>query len=119
MTTGEQLDVTTVDDSCPAPAFTPTRRQWLGVLAGLGVGSSVFQRALAAQVQQATEQQATTVTAEMVQQAEWISGLKLADADRRVLAQAMTGALNNFQRMRAVALPNSVPPAVNFNPAPW
>src|SRR5207302_3750192 len=86
---------------------------------GLGVGSAVFQRALAAQAQQAEAQQAVTVTAEMIQQAEWICGLKLSDADRRALAQGMTQSLNNFQRARAVALPNSVSPAINFNPTPW
>src|SRR5438105_8701199 len=103
MTTGERLDVTDADAPGPAPALSPTRRQWLQVLAGLGVGSAVFQRALAAQAQQAEAQQAVTVTAEMIQQAEWICGLKLSDADRRALAQAMTQSLSNFQRARAVA----------------
>ena len=42
----------------------PTRRHLLKVLAGLGVGSAIFHRALAADAEKAV-----TVTLEMVQQA--------------------------------------------------
>jgi Asp-tRNA(Asn)/Glu-tRNA(Gln) amidotransferase A subunit family amidase len=86
----------------------------LKVLAGLGVGSGVFQRALAADAEKAAE-----VTPEMVQQAEWIAGLKLSDADRKALANALTGTLRAFDALRAVKLPNHVPPVLSFNPAPW
>jgi Asp-tRNA(Asn)/Glu-tRNA(Gln) amidotransferase A subunit family amidase len=92
----------------------PTRRRLLQVLAGLGVGSAVFQRALAAGAQKAT-----VVTPEMVRQAEWIAGLKLSDADRQALAGALTRSQRNFETMRAVPLPNHVPPALAFDPAPW
>jgi Asp-tRNA(Asn)/Glu-tRNA(Gln) amidotransferase A subunit family amidase len=98
------------DDLTPAP----TRRHLLKTLAGLGIGSAVFQRALAADAEKAV-----AVTPEMVQQAEWIAGLKLADADRKALAGDLTRSLRNFETMRAVKLPNSVAPALAFNPAPW
>ncbi len=55
----------------------------------------------------------------MVQQAEWIAGLKLAEADRKTLAGALTRSLRDFETMQAVKLPNSVPPVLAFNPAPW
>jgi Asp-tRNA(Asn)/Glu-tRNA(Gln) amidotransferase A subunit family amidase len=97
-----------------SPEAAPTRRHLLKVLAGLGVGSAVFQRALAADAEKAV-----TVTPEMVQQAEWIAGLKLAEADRKSLASDLTQALRQFETMRAVKLPNHVPPALAFNPAPW
>ncbi len=97
-------------DTTPAP----TRRHLLKALAGLGVGSAVFRRALAAEAEKAV-----TVTPEMVQQAEWIAGLKLAEADRKALAGALTRSLRDFEAMRAVKLPNSVAPALAFNPAPW
>jgi Asp-tRNA(Asn)/Glu-tRNA(Gln) amidotransferase A subunit family amidase len=92
----------------------PTRRRLLKMLAGLGVGSAVFQRALAAGAQRAT-----VVTPEMVRQAEWIAGLKLSDADRQSLAGALTRSQRNFEAMRAVPLPNNIPPALAFDPAPW
>jgi Asp-tRNA(Asn)/Glu-tRNA(Gln) amidotransferase A subunit family amidase len=82
-------------------------------LAGLGIGSTVFQRALAAQAEPDGR-----VTPEMVQQAEWIAGLKLTDSDHKGLAAALTQTLGGFKRMRAVPLPNHVQPALHFNPAP-
>jgi Asp-tRNA(Asn)/Glu-tRNA(Gln) amidotransferase A subunit family amidase len=96
------------------PHNGPSRRQVFEVLAGLGIGSAVFQRALAQDVEKARE-----VTAEMVQQAEWISGLKLSDADRKSLAGALNGMLRNFKTMRDIKLANHVPLALGFQPAPW
>jgi Asp-tRNA(Asn)/Glu-tRNA(Gln) amidotransferase A subunit family amidase len=58
------------------------------------------------------------VTPEMVQQAEWIAGIPLTDNERKALASALTQAQRNFKIMRAVSLPNQVPPALHFNPAP-
>jgi Asp-tRNA(Asn)/Glu-tRNA(Gln) amidotransferase A subunit family amidase len=92
----------------------PTRRHLLKALAGLGAGSAVFQRALAAQAEKAA-----AVTPEMIEQAEWIAGLKLAEADRKSLAGNLTRSLREFEALRGVKLPNSVAPALTFNPAPW
>jgi Asp-tRNA(Asn)/Glu-tRNA(Gln) amidotransferase A subunit family amidase len=95
-------------------ASFPSRRELLHALGALGIGSIVFQRALAAQAQQAG-----TVTAEMVKQAEWIAGLNLSEEDRKTTAQALQRALPNFQSLRQIKLENSVAPALSFNPAPW
>lgn len=92
----------------------PTRRKVLQYLAGLGIGSTVFQRSLAAQTEQVK-----AVTAEMIQQAEWIAGLKLSEEDRKALVTGLTQAVRDFETMRAVKLPNHVPPALSFVPAPW
>jgi Asp-tRNA(Asn)/Glu-tRNA(Gln) amidotransferase A subunit family amidase len=92
----------------------PTRRHLLKALAALGVGPAVFQRALAAE-----GEKAAAVTPEMVQQAEWIAGLKLTDDQRKELAASLTQTLRDFEAMRAVPLPNHVAPALAFNPAPW
>lgn len=91
-----------------------TRRRVLQVLGAMGIGSLTFQRALAAQVQQGQ-----TITPDMIKQAEWISGLELAEADRKAAAKALQQSVAEFQAMRKVKLDNSVPPAVVFNPAPW
>jgi Asp-tRNA(Asn)/Glu-tRNA(Gln) amidotransferase A subunit family amidase len=104
----------TADDRPADPTPAPTRRRLLQVLAGLGVGSAVFRRALAAHAEKAV-----AVTPEMIEQAEWIAGLKLAEADRKALADELTGALRRYEAMRGVKLGNEVPPALAFQPAPW
>jgi hypothetical protein len=90
----------------------PSRRQVLRVRAGLGVGSGVFQRALAAQASETA-----TVTPEMIEQAEWIGGFDLAEDDRKAAARAVQQSLREFQALRAVPLDNGVPPALVFQPA--
>lgn len=91
------------------------RRQWVQTLAGLGIGSATFQRALATQAisQPPT---ATAVTAEMIQQAEWIAGVTLTEAERKRLALTMTQQLRSFEQLRQVSVPNHVPPALVFQP---
>ncbi len=95
-------------------AFPPTRRQLLQALAGLGIGSAVFQRALAA-----AADKAPAVTTDMIRQAEWIAGIKLSDEDRGALAGSLNRQQRAFETMRAVKLANDVPPALSFLPAPW
>jgi Asp-tRNA(Asn)/Glu-tRNA(Gln) amidotransferase A subunit family amidase len=95
-------------------AGSPSRREVLGLLAALGVGTTAFQRALAVQAENAPK-----LTPEMIQQAEWIAGLKLSDDDRKALVGALTEAQRRFTAMRALKLPNGVPLALSFNPAPW
>jgi len=92
----------------------PNRRQLLATLGALGIGSTVFQRALAAQAENATK-----VTPELIQQAEWIAGLKLSDEDRKTTAQSVNQVLRDAETMRRVKLDNSVPPALCFNATPW
>ena len=76
-----------------------SRRRVLGTLAGLGIGTVAWRRALALQV---AEQGA--VTAEMLKQAEWISGVELSEEDRETTAQALRGLLRNFAALRAVEI---------------
>ncbi|HLN30168.1 MAG TPA: amidase [Gemmataceae bacterium] len=94
--------------------ITPTRRQLLQTLGAIGIGSTVFQRALAAQVEQAG-----SVTSEMIAQAEWIAGLKLSEEDRKTTSRALQSRLRDFDTLREIKLDNSVAPALCFNPAPW
>jgi Asp-tRNA(Asn)/Glu-tRNA(Gln) amidotransferase A subunit family amidase len=91
-----------------------SRRQVLAVLAGTGIGSAVFQRALAAQAEGAP-----AVTADMIRQAEWVAGIELNEEERKALSNSLTRMQRDFQAMRAVPLDNSVTPALVFNPAPW
>lgn len=90
-----------------------SRRHMLAALAGAGVGTVAFQRALAAQAEQAGK-----VTPELIEQAEWIAGIKLAEEDRQAVAAAVQRDQRKFETLRQVDLRNSVPPALSFFAAP-
>lgn len=90
-----------------------SRRHVLAALAGMGVGTIAFQRALAAQTEQAGK-----VTPELIEQAEWIAGIKLTDDDRQSVAAAVQRDLRKYEALRKVDLQNSVPPALSFFAAP-
>ena len=101
-------------DNTEMGSASVTRRHLLQTLAGLGIGTSVFHRALAAQAEKGEG-----VTPEMIRRAEWIAGLELSEEQRRSTASAVNRELKNFRMLRAVPLRNSVPPAIVFDPAPW
>lgn len=86
-----------------------SRRRLLALLAGVGVGTCAFQRALAAQAEQAGQ-----VTPELIEQAEWIAGIQLTEEDRRSVAAAVERDQRKFEALRKVELKNSVPPALAF-----
>ncbi len=92
----------------------PTRRRCLQTLTALGIGSTVFQRALAA-----AADEAKPITAEMIQQAEWIAGIHFSEEERKTLADRLNRQQKQFESMRVVPMPHEVPPAISFNPAPW
>ncbi len=90
-----------------------SRRNVLAALAGLGIGTAAFQRALAAQAEAAGK-----VTPELIQQAEWIAGITITEEDRKAVAGAVERDQRKFDVLRKVDLKNSVPPALSFFAAP-
>ncbi|QEL15041.1 amidase [Limnoglobus roseus] len=92
----------------------PDRRELLTTLAGLGVGTTIFQRALVASAQE----NPTGITAEMVKNAEWVAGITLSDEQRAQVATVLTRTAASLKLMAAASLGNEVLPAVHFNPAP-
>ena len=91
-----------------------SRRDLLRCLAALGVGSAVFRRAVAVQAEAAT-----AVTADMIKQAEWVTGLTLTDDERKGLVGGLNAQLRQVRELRAVKVGNEVAPAFAFRPAPW
>ncbi len=85
----------------------------VAALAGLGVGTTSFHRALALQAEKDRN-----VTAEMIQQAEWIAGLDLTEAERESAARVLKERLGSFEALRKVEIGYDVPPAVSFVAAP-
>jgi Asp-tRNA(Asn)/Glu-tRNA(Gln) amidotransferase A subunit family amidase len=61
-------------------------------------------------------QQQESVTKEMVAQAEKIAGLEFTEEEREGIATGLTRSVRNYERLREVPLPNSVVPAVQFDP---
>jgi len=93
---------------------TPSRRDLFAAAAGLGVGTATFHRALAAQAPDFP----TTVTPEMVRNAEWVAGLELTDDQRRQVAAGLTNAMRGSAALHRAAVGNDVPPALHFLPDP-
>jgi hypothetical protein len=89
------------------------RRTMLKGLAALGVGTTTFRRALAAQAAQAG-----AVTPAMIKQAEWIAGLDLTEEECTSAARTITRSLRSFAELRKVDVGYDVPPALTFFPAP-
>ena len=97
------------------PATSPrlARRKLLKVLAGAGIGTSCFHRALAAQASQTGQ-----VSAAMIKEAAWIAGLELSPDDQESTAQRLRRTLNSFQSLRSLPLGYDVPPALYFSASP-
>ena len=61
---------------------------------------------------------APRLTRETVREAEKLIGLDFSDAKIDLMLPSLQAQLRNFELLRQVALSNSVPPAVQFNPLP-
>ncbi|OWK34605.1 amidase [Fimbriiglobus ruber] len=100
---------------------SPDRRQLFRAVAALGIGSAAFHRAAtvqAARVAATAPANPVSVTAEMIEEAEWVAGIELTDDERTAVANSLTQTLRGVEIARTVSLPNSVAPAIQFNPAP-
>jgi hypothetical protein len=98
--------------SLPGPgraAAVWPRRRVLQLVSAVGVGSAVFGRALVALAADRSR-----VTAKMIRQAEWVSGLELGTEKREMMLSGVNDLLKDFETIRAVELDNSVPPALFF-----
>src|SRR5438309_389062 len=91
-----------------------SRRELFQALAVAGVGTEVFQRAVAA-----SADRTTTITPQLIERAEWVAGLELNEEDRKTVAGILNNWHASFRKLREVPLDNSVPPALAFHPAPF
>ena len=87
-----------------------SRRNLLKVLSAVGLaGTGVFSRALETLAADAP------VTPEMIERAEWISGLTLTAPQRALLAESLGGQQASLEALRSVALDNAVEPAFRLH----
>lgn len=64
------------------------------------------------------EQEEKPITAEQIQAAANVIGLDMTQAEIDSLLEGVSRNRNNYMELRKHPLPNSVPPALNFNPVP-
>jgi len=88
-----------------------SRRDLLKLITATGVGTGVFQRALADEAAKAG-----TLTSESIAAAEWIAGTELSSEDRQKLVNSLPGLQNHLQKLRAVSCEFADLPALRFDP---
>lgn len=64
------------------------------------------------------EKKTNPVTVEIVGQAQKIMGLDFSEAKRDSMLENLANQLENYGKLRTIPLPNSIPPAILFNPIP-
>jgi len=108
-------------------SFESTRRRFLAVSAAAGVGHTLFPGALlglataaAAQSPAAPgeEPKLPPITIEMIEQAAALSGLTFTAEQRKMMIDGLNGMRSGVVEVRKLAMPNSVPPSLVFDPVP-
>jgi Asp-tRNA(Asn)/Glu-tRNA(Gln) amidotransferase A subunit family amidase len=87
-----------------------SRRSALAVLGTAGIGTPVFQRALAATAG------GGPVSPQMVADAEWVAGIKLTEPQREAVVNAFKFAREDLDHVRPIELDNSRLPGLRFAP---
>ena len=87
-----------------------TRRRALAILGAAGIGTGVFQRALTAKAAEGP------VSPQMVEDAEWVAGIRLTPAQREAAANHLNQYRESTTRIRAIELDNSQRPGLVFTP---
>lgn len=94
--------------------LTTHRRSVLAVLAGMGIGTGTWRRAVAS-----TVTDLESVSAESLKQAEWIADVELTEEEREEAIDGLRKSLKDAQTVRDVDVDYNVPPSVLFNPDPF
>ncbi len=89
------------------------RRSFLAYFSAAGLGSTLFPGALWAMLQQRS-----SVTLDMIREAEQLAGLGFDDNQRQMVREGVEESLTNYRALRQIPLSNAVSPAVHFEPVP-
>ena len=90
-----------------------TRRRFLQYFSGLGLGSTLLPGVLWSRVR---ETQVTSVTAQMIEGALAVAGLQLGPEAVASMVRGVNRALDRYQAMREIPIPDDVAPATYFSP---
>jgi Asp-tRNA(Asn)/Glu-tRNA(Gln) amidotransferase A subunit family amidase len=87
------------------------RRDFVRVCTGLGLGGSLFPGVLWAQAQGKTK-----ITKEMIDNAAAMAGVSIADDYKQMMLDTLNQAEKGYEDIYALRIPNSVDPALIFDP---
>ena len=102
----------------------PERRRFLAVCSALGLGQTLFPGALLALAAQPADAQRRgaaltgAITSEMIDAAATIAGITIAEDQKAAMLSGLNSKLEGIKTIRALDMPNSVPPAFIFDPVP-
>ncbi|HSG09670.1 MAG TPA: amidase [Longimicrobiales bacterium] len=102
--------------SDPTPRSVVTaldRRDFLAYFSAAGLAGTLLPGVLWAKMQEAG-----AVTAEVLAEAEKVAGLEFTEGEREMMLQGLNQNLESYEALRSLPIPNSVPPAVRFDPMP-
>lgn len=92
------------------------RRSFMSSMSALGLGATAFPAALWARMQGAQGAPELRVTVEMIAGAEQLVGLEFTEEERELMLRGVNRSLESYESLREVPIPNSVPPAIRFDP---
>jgi Asp-tRNA(Asn)/Glu-tRNA(Gln) amidotransferase A subunit family amidase len=87
------------------------RRSFLAFFSAVGLSGTLLPGVLWARVQEGAE-----ITAGVLEEAEKVAGLTFTPEEREMMLEGLNDRLEAFEAIRSVHIPNSVPPAVRFDP---
>lgn len=99
------------DGASPAGGSPIDRRRFMAYFSSIGLGETLLPGVLWAQIQGAQE-----VTKEMIAQAAAVAGLEFTEEQREQMVRGLTQYQRSYEALRSVPLPNSVMPALHFDP---
>ncbi|MCH2183746.1 MAG: amidase [Mariniblastus sp.] len=85
------------------------RRDVLQILAGTGIGAPALHRAISVMASRPDG-----LTAESLQQAEWITQIPLDETEREAILKAVNDHVRQFESLREIPLPATLGPALHF-----
>ena len=98
---------TSVDEPKTTEANDLDRRSFMAYLSVLGIGGAGLWR---------QAQQEGSITTEMIAEAEGVFGLEFTDEERELMVRNLNRNATSYEALRSHDIPNSVPPAIRFDP---
>jgi len=95
----------------PSSAGGLNRRDFLSYFSGIGLSGTLLPGVLWARMQEHQE-----ITAGSLAEAEKIAGLQFTEEQREEMVRGLNGNLRQYDALRAIPIPNEVPPALHFDP---
>jgi Asp-tRNA(Asn)/Glu-tRNA(Gln) amidotransferase A subunit family amidase len=94
-------------------ATTFDRRSFMGYFAGVGLGSSLFPGVLWAKLAAGAD-----ITVDTIAGAEEVAGVRFDPAERELMLDGLKQQEQRIEALHKISLPNSVSPAIVFDPVP-